>query len=133
MFGIDASSDPTKFQSDWPSGSRLIGAWSSAFVFNVFVCQVEPLVRWVFFSRTLILLISDVPNRFDMSISRSPAIFKKIGEGKIFPISRDLGKRLKIAIFKTCSESLNMGLVCSVLMPVVTLQSFKVIGRLEVG
>ena len=26
-----------------------------------------------------------------------------------------------------------MGLVCSVLMPVVTLQSFKVIGRLEVG
>ena len=44
-----------------------------------------------FFSRTLILLISDVPNRFDMSISRSPAIFKKIGEGQIFPISRDLG------------------------------------------
>ena len=41
--------------------------------------------------------------------------------------------RLKIAIFKTCSESLNMGRVCSVLMPVVTLQSFKVIGRLEVG
>ena len=133
MFGIDASSDPTKFQGDWPSGSRLIGAWSSAFAFNVFVCQVEPLVRWVFFSRTLILLISDVLNRFDMSISRSPAIFKKIGEGQIFPISRDLGKRLKIAIFKTCSESLNMGRVCSALMPVVTLQSFKVIGRLEVG
>ena len=22
---------------DWPSGSRLIGAWSSAFAFNVFV------------------------------------------------------------------------------------------------
>ena len=41
--------------------------------------------------------------------------------------------RLKIAIFKTCSESLNMGGVCSVLMPVVTLQSFKVIGCLEVG
>ena len=44
-----------------------------------------------FFGRTLILLNSDVPNRFDMSISRSPAIFKKIGEGQIFPISRDLG------------------------------------------
>ena len=41
--------------------------------------------------------------------------------------------KLKIAIFKTCPESLNMGRVCSVLMPVVTLQSFKVIGRLEVG
>ena len=89
-FSIDASSDPTKFQDDWPSGSRLIGAWSSAFAFNVFVCQVEPLVRSDFFGRTLILLISDVPNRFNMSISRSPAIFKKIGEGQIFTISRDL-------------------------------------------
>ena len=28
LFGIDASSDPTKFQDDWPSGSPLIGAWS---------------------------------------------------------------------------------------------------------
>ena len=99
------------------------------------MCQVEPLVRWVFFGRTLILLISDVPNRLNMSISRSPAIFKKIGEGQILAISRDLVMycRLKIAIFKTCSESLNMGRVCPVLMPVVTLQSFKVIGRLEVG
>ena len=112
MIGIDASSDPTKFQGDWPSGSRLIGAWSSAFAFNVFVCQVEPLARWDFFGRTLILLISDVPNRFNMSISKSPAIFKKIGEGQIFTISRDLVVcRLKIAIFKTCSESLNMGRV----------------------
>ena len=136
LFGIDASSDPTKFQGDWPSGSRLIGAWSSAFAFNVFVCQVEPLARSDFFGRTLILLISDAPNRFNMSISRSPAIFMKIGEGQIFTISRDLVSlyvRLKIAIFKTCSESLNMGRVCSVSMPVVTLQSFKVIGRLEVG
>ena len=99
-------------------------------------CQkMEPLARWDFFGRTLILLISDAPNRFNMSISRSPAIFKKIGEGQIFTTSRDLVLyvRLKIAIFKTCSESLNMGRVCSVLMPVVTLQSFKVIGRLEVG
>ena len=100
MFGIDASSDPTKFQGDWPSGSRLIGAWSSAFAFNVFVCQVEPLVRWFFFSRTLILLISDVLNRFDMSIPRSPAIFKKIGEGQIFPISRDLGNEAKNSYFQ---------------------------------
>ena len=100
MFGIDASSDPAKFQGDWPSGSRLIGAWSSAFAFNVFVSQVEPLVRWVFFGRTLILLISDVPNRFDMLISRSPAIFKKIGEGQFFPISRDLGNEAKNSYFQ---------------------------------
>ena len=55
------------------------------------MCQVEPLVRSDFFGRTLILLISDVPNRFNMSISRSPAIFKKIGEGQFFALSRDLG------------------------------------------
>ena len=40
---------------------------------------------------------------------------------------------LKLAIFKTCSDSINMGHVCLVLMPVVTLQSFKMIGRLKVG
>ena len=27
-FSIDASSDPTKFQDEWRSGSPLIGAWS---------------------------------------------------------------------------------------------------------
>ena len=50
-FSVDASSDPTKFQDDWPSGSPLIGAWSSDFAFNVFVCQVEPRVRSDFFGR----------------------------------------------------------------------------------
>ena len=54
-FSIDASSDPTKFQDDWPSGSTLIGAWSSDFAFNVFVSQVEPRVRSDFFGRKLIL------------------------------------------------------------------------------
>ena len=39
---------------------------------------------------------------------------------------------LKLTIFKTCLDSFNMGRVCSVLMPVVTLQSFKMIGRLKV-
>ena len=42
LFGIDASSDPAKFQGDWPSGSPLIGAWSSFFAPNVSVCQVAP-------------------------------------------------------------------------------------------
>ena len=53
-FSIDASSDPTKFQDDWPSGSTLIGAWSSDFAFNVFVSQVEPRVISDFFGRKLI-------------------------------------------------------------------------------
>ena len=49
----------------------------------------------------IFLLISDVPNRFHMSISsRSPAIFKKIGEGQIFPISRDLGNEAKNSYFQ---------------------------------
>ena len=74
----------------------------------------------------------DVPDWFNRSISRSPVNFKKIGEGHILPYHVTWSHRLKIAIFKTCSESLNMSRVCSVLMPVVTLQSFKMIGRLEV-
>ena len=58
--------------------------------------------------------------------------FKKIGKSQIFALSRDLVTRLKIAVFKSCSNSPNMGRVCSVLMPVVTLQSFNMIGRPEV-
>ena len=53
--------------------------------------------------------------------------FKKIGKSQIFALSRDL-----VTVFKSCSNSPNMGRVCSVLMPVVTLQSFKMIGRPEV-
>ena len=40
LFGIKASSDPAKFQDDWPSGSPLIGAWFLGFAPNVLVCQV---------------------------------------------------------------------------------------------
>ena len=58
--------------------------------------------------------------------------FKKIGESQIFALSLDLVTRLKIAVFKSCSNSPNLGRVCPVLMPVVTLQSFKMIGRPEV-
>ena len=88
-FSIDASSDPTKFQDDWPSGSRLIGVWSSGFAFNVFVCQVEPLVRSIFFGRKLILKVSTVPNQFNGSISKSAVNLEKIGRGQIFGLSRD--------------------------------------------
>ena len=75
-------------------------------------------------------------NQFNGSISKSPMNLEKIGRGQIFDLSRDpppLGQiEKKLAIFKTCSDSLNMGVICSVLMPVVILPSFKMIGRLEV-
>ena len=58
--------------------------------------------------------------------------FKKIGESQIFPYHVTWSHRLKIAVFKRYSNSLNKDRVCSVLMPVVTLQSFKMIGCPEV-
>ena len=77
-----------------------------------------------------------MPNQFNGSISKSPVNLKKIGRGQIFDLSRDPSPQgqieQKLAIFKTCSDSLNMGVIRSVLMPVVTLPSFKMIGRLEV-
>ena len=106
-FSIDASSDPTKFEDDSPSGSWLIGAWSSAFALNVFVCQVEPPVRSTFFGRKLILKVSTVPNQFNGSISKSAVNLEKIGGGQIFDLSRDplittsRPDRAKLAIFKT--------------------------------
>ena len=74
-------------------------------------------------------LISTVPNQFNGSISMSAVNLEKIGRGQIFDLSP---KEQKLAIFKTCSDSLNMGVIRSVLMPVVILPSFKMIGRLEV-
>ena len=77
-------------------------------------------------------LIPKVSGRFLRSISTFLVNLKKIGQGHIFALSRDQVTRAKLAIFKTCSDILNMGRVCLVLMPVVTLQSFKMIGRPEV-
>ena len=75
-----------------------------------------------------------MPNQFNGSISKSAVNFEKIGRGQIFDLSHDPGQiEQKLAIFKTCSDSFNMGVIRSVLMPVVTLPSFKMIGRLEVG
>ena len=77
-----------------------------------------------------------MPNQFNGSISKCAVNLKKIGRGQIFDLSRDpspLGQiEQKLAIFKTYSDSLNMGVIRSVLMPVVILPSFKMIGRLEV-
>ena len=47
-------------------------------------------------------------------------------------LTNEKGK-FAIAIFRHYSPLLFMGRVCSVLMPVVTLQSFKMIGCLKVG
>ena len=133
LFGIDASSDLTKFQDDWPSGSPLIGAWSMTWhQCEKIVKNWHQAVKWTFFGPKLISTISGRPNRFNRSISTSLVNLKKIGQGHIFALSRDQAHRAKLAIFKTCSDLLNMGRVCSVLMPVVTLQSFKMIGRPEV-
>ena len=79
-----------------------------------------------------------MPNQFNGSISKSAVNLEKIGRGQIFGLSRDTPSppghiEQKLAIFKTCSDSFNMGVIRSVLMPVVTLPSFKMIGRLEVG
>ena len=134
LFGIDASSDPTKFQDDWPSGSPLIGAWSMTWhQCEKIVKNWHQPVKWTFFGPRLISTISGRLNRFNGSISMSLVNLKKIGRGQIFALHHvTWSNRLKIAIFKTCSDPFNMGRVCSVLRPVVTLQSFKVIGRPEV-
>ena len=90
-----------------------------------------------YFGQKVIFSVSDVSERFKESISRFPANFKKTIESRIFDLSRDPSTRplieLKLAFSKTCSDSFNMGRVCSVLIPVVTLQSFKMIGCLKVG
>ena len=89
-----------------------------------------------FFGQKVIFSISDVPQWFNESISRFPAIFNKISENQIFDLSRvqtSHRANISIANFKTCSNYLNMGGVYSVLMPVVTLQSFVTIGLLKVG
>ena len=90
LFGIDASSDPTKFQDDWPSGSPLIGAWSMTWHQSVkIVKNWHQAVKWTFFGPKLILTISGRPNRLKESISTSLVNLKKIGQGHIFALSRD--------------------------------------------
>ena len=65
--------------------------------------QMEPHVKWHFFGRKVIFLISDVPERFKESLSRFPANFKKISKSQIFDLSVTRPHiELKLAIFKTC-------------------------------
>ena len=51
--------------------------------------QMEPHIKWHFFGQKVIFSVSDVTERFKKSISRFPANFKKIGESRIFDLSRD--------------------------------------------
>ena len=68
----------------------------------------------------------------------SPLLFQQISRKSVkvefltYHVTRPLIE-LKLAISKTCSDSFNMGRVCLVSMPVVTLQSFKMIGCVKVG
>ena len=90
LFGIDASSDSTKFQEDWPSGSPLIEAWSITWhQLDKIVKNWHQPVKWTFFGPKLIFTISGRPNRFNGSISTSLVNLKKIGQGHIFALSRD--------------------------------------------
>ena len=51
--------------------------------------QMEPHNKWHFFGQKVICSVSDVSERFKESISRFPANLKKIGENRIFDLSRD--------------------------------------------
>ena len=88
-----------------------------------------------FFGQKVIFLIPDIPERFKESISRFPANFKKICVSQIFDLSLDqTSHRAKISHFQNMlgfTQYANMGRICSVLMPVVTLQSFVTIGRFK--
>ena len=66
-------------------------------------------------------IFSDVPERFKESISRFPANFKEISESQFltYHVTRS-PIWLKLAILKTCSDLLNMGRFCWVLMPVAS-------------
>ena len=91
----------------------LIGAWSSHFAFNVFVCQVEPRVRSDFFGRKSISYVFTVPNQFNGSISKSAVNLEKIGRGQIFDLSPDpltpRPDRAKISHFQNLFRFLQYG------------------------
>ena len=63
-----------------------------------------------FFGRKVIFSISVVPERFNESISRFSANFKKISESQIFDLSRDQTlHRAKISYFQNMLRFLQYG------------------------
>ena len=96
--------------------------------------QMEPHVKWHISGRKLYFRFLKFQNG-----SKNPYLgFQQISSKSVkvefltYHVTRPLIE-LKLAFSKTCSDSFNMGRVCSVLMPEVTLQSFKMIGCLKVG
>ena len=107
MFGIDASSDPAKFQDDWPSGSPLIGAWSMTWhQLDKIVKNWHQAVKLHFFGPNSIF---DVPDRFNRLISTSLVNLKKIGQGHIFALSRDQVTESRISHFQNMLRSSQCG------------------------
>ena len=103
MFGIDASSDPAKFQDGWPSGSPLIGAWSMTWhQLDKIVKNWHQAVKLHFFGPNSIFY---VPDRFNRSISRSLVNLKKIGQGHIIALSRDQVTESRISHFQNMLRS----------------------------
>ena len=96
LFGIDASSDPTKFQDDWPTLSPLIGAWFMTWhQFEKIVKNWHQPVKWTFFGPKLILTISGRPNRSNglrVNIYVSGEFEENRSRSDFCPISRDLVK-----------------------------------------
>ena len=105
MFGIEVSSDPAKFQDDWPSGSPLIGAWSMTWhQLDKIVKNWHQAVKLHFFGPNSSF---DVPDRFNRSISRSLVNLKKIGH--IFALSRDQVTKSRISHFQNMLRSSQCG------------------------
>ena len=96
--------------------------------------QMEPHVKWHFFGRKVIFLISDVPERFKESTSRFAANFKKISESHIFDLSRDqTSHRAKISHFQNMLGFIPYGSCLFGIDASCDSAMFKMIGRLKVG
>ena len=98
--------------------------------------QMEPHVKWHFSGRKLYFRFLMFQNGSKNQYLGFQPISRKSVKVEFLTchVTRPIIE-LKLAVFKTCSgsDSFNMGCVCSVLMPGVTLQSFKMIGCLKVG
>ena len=103
-------------------------------VLNVFMRQMEPHVKWHISGGKLYFRFLMFQNGSKNQYLGFQQISRKSVKVEFltYHVARPLIE-LKLAFSKTCSDSFNMGRVCSVLMPVVTLQSFKMIGCLKVG
>ena len=91
-------------------------------VLNVLMCQMEPHVKWHISGRKLYFRFLMFQNGSKNQYLGFQQISRKSVKVEFltYNVTRALIE-LKLAFSKTCSDSLNIGRVCSVLMPVVTL------------